>query len=154
MCAGRPLHEPRLRPHNFRSLSAQHLSGKHGRAWGCRRVSVFAKTQLLSACQPHLKAQSSSCVDLFLPWPARLRVSPPAAVALYAGQNFGDVKVSQLIVRFYVRSHATLLTFLKAVVWWKLGRMGRMKHLWWKHCGTLSQQMRTVFAQILKMIYF
>lgn len=83
-------------------------------------------TQLLSACQS-CQLCCLSRVFLFFIFFTLTRESPsvvpPSDVALETGQkNFfwGGSQVSQLIVRFYVRSHARLLTFLKAVVWLKV----------------------------------
>lgn len=56
------------------------------------------------------------CFDSYLEPRASPSVSsPPHRMTLgESGQNLGDSQVSQLIVRFYIRSHPIFLTSLKA----------------------------------------
>lgn len=95
-----------------------------GRAWGRPRPPQLNFYRPVSLILKH--RVDRVFFGFYLDPPGAERVPPThthtAAVALYALPKIWGCQVSQLIVRFYVRSHATLLTFLKAVVWLKLGR--------------------------------
>lgn len=118
----------------------------------CVRVSarwrgVFATTQLLSACQPRPDAELGVRRPGFTLTRQPPRV-PPAAVALHAGQNFGDVKVSQLIVRL---SHANTSDVSQSCSVIKVGEEATSVHA---NTAALCRSKRAPWLQGLKWRYF
>lgn len=73
---------------------------------------------------------------------------PPQRPPLFTlSPKIWGCQVSQLIVRFYVQSHATLLTFLKAVVWLKFGREDEATSVdVLRHLVAGNAQMRTMLS--------
>ncbi len=95
--------------------------------------AVCPATQLLSTCQSCQvcclsKAREFLFFFIFTLTRASPSVAPHIGCRSLDRPKFWRFQVSQLIVRFYFRSHTTLLTFLKAVVWWKFKRVACCRH--------------------------
>lgn len=128
--------------------------------WGCQsavfspvetRLKRDRGTQLLPVTSGvlHVSVQRARGLVFFCFFPFTLtraspRVGPPHRMSLFRPDKFWIFQVSQLIVRFHTVSHATLLTFLKAAVWWKFRSMA----LWWEHSSPVMEEVFKSFISL------